>query len=264
MSTVVAPPQGSTLARSVKAEWIKLTSIRSTWWTALSMVVMGAGFTTVISGIVANDMANGTNGDPVGEYITQGLLFSQISAVVLGALVVTSEYGTGMIRSTLAATPVRSTVMAAKAIVLSLFLFVMGTFTAFAGYFGGNAFFRHAGVGVSLGDPHMLRSMFGAGLYMAGLGVLAAAIGLIVRSTAAAISIVLGLVFIIGQVVQLIPGTVGEWIMKLMPGNAGPGIVVPVSFGPHMLDPWTGFAVFVAEVALLTLAGLALFQKRDA
>ena len=80
----------------------------------------------------------------------------------------------------------------------------------------------------------------------------------------AAISIVLGLVFIIGQVVQLIPGTVGEWIMKLMPGNAGPGIVVPVSFGPHMLDPWTGFAVFVAEVALLTLAGLALFQKRDA
>ena len=67
--------------------------------------------------------------------------------------------------------------------------------------------------------------MFGAGLYMAGLGLLAAAIGLLVRHTAAAISIVLALVFIIGQVVQLIPGTFGEWVMKLMPGNAGPGIV---------------------------------------
>lgn len=264
MSTLVAAPSGNALGRTVKSEWIKLSSIRSTWWTALSMVVMGAGFTTIICGVVANDMANGTNGDPAAEYITQGLIFSQISAVVLGALVITSEYGTGMIRSTLAATPIRSTVLAAKAIVLSGFLFVMGTMTAFAGYFGGNAFFRNAGVGISLGDPHILRSMFGAGLYMAGLGLFAAAIGLLVRHTAAAISIALGLVFIIGQVVQLIPGTVGEWVMKLMPGNAGPGIVVPVDFGPHMLAPWTGFAVFLAEIAILTLAGLALFQKRDA
>jgi ABC-2 type transport system permease protein len=264
MSTLIASRPSSSLRRTVRAEWIKLTSIRSTWWTALAMVVMGAGFTTIICGVVANDMANGTNGDPAGEYITQGLIFSQISAVVIGALVVTSEYGTGLIRSTLAATPVRARVLAAKALVLSGFLFVIGTATAFAGYFGGNAFFRNAGVGISLSDEHILRSMFGAGLYMAGLGVLAAAIGLLVRHTAAAISIVLALVFIIGQVVQLIPGTFGEWVMKLMPGNAGPGIVVPVSFGEHMLSPWTGFAVFVGEIALLSLAGLALFQRRDA
>ena len=264
MSALVAERSGGVLPRTIKSEWIKLTSIRSTWWTALSMVVLGAGFTTIISGVVASDMANGTNGDPAAEYITQGLIFSQISAVVLGALVMTSEYGTGMIRATLASTPGRGTVLAAKALVLSGFLFVIGTLTAFAGYFGGNAFFRHAGVGISLGDPHILRSMFGAGLYMAGLGVLAAAIGLLVRHTAAAISIVLGLVFIIGQVVGLIPGAVGEWIMKLMPGNAGPGIVVPVNFGDDMLTPWTGFAVFVAEIAVLFLAGLYVFRKRDA
>ncbi|MCW2749019.1 MAG: conserved rane protein of unknown function, Probable transport protein, partial [Aeromicrobium sp.] len=179
----------------------------------LAMIVMGAGFTTIICGVVANDIASGRSGDSPAEYITQGLIFSQISAVVLGALIVTSEYGTGMIRSTLAATPVRARVLAAKALVLSSFLFVIGVVTAFAGYFGGNAFFRNAGIGISLGDPHILRSMFGAGLYMAGLGLL-------VRHTAAAISIVLALVFIIGQVVQLIPGTFGEWVMKLMPGNA--------------------------------------------
>ena len=264
MSTVVAPRTDRGLGRTVQAEWIKLASTRSTWWTSLLMIVVGAGFTIVVCGLVANDMANGTNGDPPGEYITQGLIFSQISAVVLGALVVTSEYGTGLIRSTLAATPIRSTVLAAKAIVLSGFLFVVGVVTAFIGYFGGNAFFRHAGVGISLGDPHILRSLIGAGLYMAGLGVLAAAIGRLVRSTAAAISIGLPLIFIIGQVVQLIPGTVGEWITKLMPGNAGPPIVVPVDFGEHMLGPWTGFAVFVAEIAVLSVAALALFQKRDA
>jgi ABC-2 type transport system permease protein len=264
MSTLAAPPTSASLGRTVKAEWIKLISIRSTWWTTLAMVVMGAGFTTIICGVVAGDLADGTSSDSTGEFITQGLLFSQISAVVIGALVVTSEYGTGMIRSTLAATPVRARVLAAKAIVLAGFLFVVGTATAFIGYFGGNAFFRNKGIGISLGDEHILRSMFGAGLYMAGLGLLAAAIGLLVRHTAAAISIVLALVFIIGQVVQLIPGTFGEWVMKLMPGNAGPGIVVPVSFGDNMLTPWTGFAVFVGEIALLSIAGLALFQKRDA
>lgn len=263
MSAVALSPTGGFLGRTVKSEWIKLASIRSTWWTALAMVVMGAGFTTIICGIFANDIAAGSNDSP-GEFITQGLIFSQIPAVVIGALLVTSEYGTGMIRSTLAATPMRARVLVAKAIVLSGFLFVVGTATAFIGYFGGNAFFRNEGVGISLGDEHILRSMFGAGLYMAGLGVFAAAMGLIVRNTAAAISIVLALVFIIGQVVQLIPGTFGEWVMKLMPGNAGPGIVVPVSFGPHMLSPWTGFAVFVGEIALLGLAGYSLFKKRDA
>jgi ABC-2 type transport system permease protein len=264
MSTMTAAPTSPSLGRTVRSEWIKLSSIRSTWWTTLAMIVLGAGFTTIISGVVAGDIASGKSHDSPGEYITQGLIFSQISAVVIGALVVTSEYGTGLIRATLAATPVRSRVLAAKAIVLSGFLFVVGTVTAFLGYFGGNAFFRSEGIGISLGDEHILRSMFGAGLYMAGLGLLAAAIGLLVRHTAAAISIVLALVFIIGQVVGLIPGTFGEWVMKLMPGNAGPGIVVPVSFGEHMLAPWTGFAVFVGEIALLGLAGFALFKKRDA
>jgi ABC-2 type transport system permease protein len=264
MSAVAATRAGGTFGRTVHSEWVKLASIRSTWWTTLAMIVVGAGFTTIICGVYADDIANGTSNDSTGEFITQGLLFSQISAVVIGALVVTSEYGTGLIRATLAATPVRSRVLAAKAVVISGFLFVVGTVTAFAGYFGGNAFFRSQGVGISLTDEHILRSMFGAGLYMAGLGLLAAAFGLLLRHTAAAISVVLGLVFIIGQVVGLIPGTVGEWIMKLMPGNAGPGIVVPVSFGEDMLAPWTGFAVFVAEITLLGLAGFAVFRKRDA
>jgi ABC-2 type transport system permease protein len=264
MTTMTAAPTTGSLGRTVRSEWIKVASIRSTWWTTLAMIVLGAGFTTIISGVVAGDIASGKSGDSPGEYITQGLIFSQISAVVIGALVVTSEYGTGLIRATLAATPVRSRVLAAKAIVLSGFLFVVGTVTAFLGYFGGNAFFSNKGIGISLGDEHILRSMFGAGLYMAGLGLLAAAVGLLVRHTAAAISIVLALVFIIGQVVSLIPGTFGEWVMKLMPGNAGPGIVVPVSFGDNMLAPWTGFAVFVGEIAVLSLAGFALFRRRDA
>jgi ABC-2 type transport system permease protein len=75
---------------------------------------------------------------------------------------------------------------------------------------------------------------------------------------------VLGLVFVVGNMVFLLPGAWGEWIGKLMPGNAGSGIATPVSFNPDVLSPWTGFGVFVAEVAALLLAALLVFRRRDA
>ena len=106
--------------------------------------------------------------------------------------------------------------------------------------------------------------MVGSGLYMAGLGLFAAAVGLLVRHTAAALSIVLALVFVVGNMVFLLPGAWGEWIGKLMPGNAGSPITAPVSFNPMVLDPWPGFAVFTAEVALVLLVGWGVFRRRDA
>ena len=106
--------------------------------------------------------------------------------------------------------------------------------------------------------------MVGSGLYMAGLGLLAAAVGLLVRHTAAALSIVLALVFVVGNMVFLLPGAWGEWAGKLMPGNAGGGIAAPVSFNPNLLDPWVGFAVFAGEVAAVLLVGYLTFRRRDA
>ena len=164
-----------------------------------------------------------------------------------------------MIRATLAATPRRGRVLAAKAVVLTGTLFVAGTITAFAGYFGGNWFLENEGVGIALSDEGVLRAMFGSGLYMAGLGLLAAVVGLLVRHTAAALSIVLALVFVVGTMVFLLPGAWGEWIGKLMPGNAGSPLTAPVSFNPNVLVPWTGFAVFTAEVAAVLLVAWLTF-----
>ena len=191
-------------------------------------------------------------------------MIAQIAAIVLGAMIVTGEYGTGMIRATLSATPGRGAVLAAKALVLTSTLFVVGTATAFGGYFGGNAFLENEGIGVALGDDGVLRAMFGSGLYMAGLGLCAAAVGLLVRHTAAALSIVLGLVFVVGNMVFLLPGAWGEWVGKLMPGNAGSAVAAPVSFNPMLLEPWAGFAVFTAEVAAVLLAGYLVLRRRDA
>jgi len=191
-------------------------------------------------------------------------MFAQITAIVLGTLAVTTEYGTGMIRATLAATPRRGVVLAAKSVVLTSTLFVAGTVTAFAGYVGGNWFFENQGIGIGLGEDGVLRAMFGSGLYMAGLGLFAAAVGLLIRHTAAALSVVLGLVFVVGNMVFLLPGAWGEWIGKLMPGNAGSGVAMPVSFNPTLLDPWVGFAVFSGEVAAVLLIGYLVFRRRDA
>ena len=185
------------------------------------LVFVGAGLTTLVCALSAEALARGDVGEPVGAFVTWGVVFAQVTAVVLGALVVTSEYGTGMIRATLAATPRRGAVLAAKAAVLASTLFVTGTLTALAGYLGGNWFLDREGIGLALTDDGVLRSILGSGLYMAGLGLFAAGVGLLVRHTAAALAVVLGLVFVVGNLVMVLPGAWGEWATKLMPGNAG-------------------------------------------
>ena len=255
---------GAGLPRALHAEWLKLWSVRSTGWSVAAMVVLGAGLTTLVCALAAPDLAAGQTGEPVGAFITWGLLFAQVTAVVLGALTVTAEYGTGMIRATLAATPRRGTVLVAKALVLTGTLFVAGVVTAVLGWLGGNAFLSAQGIGLSLGDDGVLRSLLGSGLYMAGLGLLAMAVGLLLRSTAAAVSVVLALVFLVGNLVMLLPGSLGEWLTKLMPGNAGSRIATPESFNPLLLDPWPGFAVFAAEVAVVLAVAAVTFSRRDA
>jgi ABC-2 type transport system permease protein len=249
---------------TLHAEWIKFWSVRSTFWSTAMLFVLGAGLTTLVCAASAGWLASAEADQSPLSFVTWGLMFAQITAIALGTLVVTSEYGTGMIRATLAATPRRGSVLAAKALVLSGTLFVVGTVTAFAGYLGGNWFLDNKGVGIALSDDGVLRSMFGSGLYMAGLGLFAAAVGLLIRHTAAALSVVLALVFVVGNMAFLLPGTWGEWTAKLMPGNAGSGIATPLSFDPGLLDPWVGFAVFTAEVTVALVAGYAVFRRRDA
>lgn len=271
-STVATAPVGDRTVADVdrpgfgsvlRAEWIKLRTVRSTSWTLVALVVLGAGLTVMICGLNAEWLASDDADESPGSFITWGMMLAPIAAVVLGAMVATSEYSTGMIRSTFAAVPKRGSVLAAKAIVLSAVLFVVATATAFVGYLGGNWFLDREGVGMAL-EGDVLRSMYGSGLYIAGVGLLTLAVGFLVRHTAAAISIVLALLLVIGNMVNLVPGEVGEWLVKLMPGNAGSVVSSPVPFNPNLLEPWTGFAVFAAEVAVLLGLAWVAVNRRDA
>lgn len=248
----------------LRGEWIKLWSVRSSVWTLVALFGFGAGLTAMICATTADGIASGETGESAASFITWGMMIAQVTAVVLGALVVSNEYSSGMIRTTVAATPQRGRVMLAKCAVLAGVLFVGGTLTAFAGYFAGNPFLDAEGVGVSLGDDGVIRAMVGSGLYLAVLGVFAAALAFLVRHTAAAISIGLALIFVVGSLVVLIPGEAGEWITKLMPGNAGGSIAAVVNFNPDALGPWTGFGVFCLETAALLSLAAFRFVRRDA
>ena len=249
---------------TLRAEWIKFWSVRSTTWSTVMLFVLGAGLTALICAASAGWLASSDADESPLSFVTWGMMFAQITAVVLGALVVTAEYGTGMIRATLAATPRRGSGRAAKALVLAGTLFVVGTATAFVGYLAGNWFLDREGIGVALSDEGVARALVGSGLYLAGLGLFAMAVGLLVRHTAAALSVVLALVFVVGNMAFLLPGTWGDWVAKLLPGNAGGVVTQAVPFEGQLLSPWNGFAVFAAEVLALLTIGYLVFQRRDA
>ncbi|WP_299953999.1 ABC transporter permease subunit [uncultured Modestobacter sp.] len=250
---------------ALNAEWIKFWTVRSSRWSLGLLFALGAGLTTLICWGAARDLAAGATTEVPETFITFGLLFSQLTAVALGALVVTSEYGTGMVRATLTAVPRRGRVLAAKAVVLAGVLFVAGVVTAFAGYLGGNWFLDREGFGVALSDDGVLRALVGNGLYLAGLGLFAMALGLLVRHTAAALTVGIALVLVVGNLAYALPGAWGEWVAKVMPGNAGGTVAQVLPFnGGAVLGPWTGFGVFAAETAALLIVATLVFRRRDA
>ncbi|MDF1605318.1 ABC transporter permease subunit [Nocardioides sp. YIM 152315] len=245
------------------AEWVKLHTVRSTWWTLLATFVLGAGLTILMCWGNADWLASPEADESPGSFITWGMMVAQITAVVLGALVVTTEYGTGMIRTSFAAVPARGKVLAAKSLLVVLVFGIVGTVTALVGYLGGNFFLDREGIGMPL-EGDVLRSMYGSGLYLAGIGLFTVAVGFLLRHTAGTISVVLALMLILGNMVNLVPGAVGEWLTKLMPGNAGSSISTPVAFNPNLLDAWAGFGVFVLEIAVLLAAAYVVVRRRDA
>jgi len=256
-------PAAAGFSHTLRAEWIKLWSVRSTSWTLLALMVLGVGLTALVCATSADWLASVEADESPTSFVTWGMMIAQLTAVVLGVLVVSSEYSSAMIRTTVAATPRRGRVLVAKAVVVTATLFVAGIVTAVLGYFAGNAYLDAAGVGVPLDADGVLRALVGNGLYLAVLGLFSVALAVLIRHTAGAISVGLALIFVLGNLVIVIPGTIGDWLEKLMPGNAGSAISTVQAFNPDLLGPWTGFGVFVAETLVLLGLAWVAFVRRD-
>ncbi|MGO3326089.1 ABC transporter permease [Gordonia sp. (in: high G+C Gram-positive bacteria)] len=260
--TTFSAPAAPGFGSVVKAEWIKLFSVRSTWWTLGATVVLGAGLTVVLCAANAEWLASESADESPGSFITWGMMIAQICAAVIGALCVTSEYGTRMVQATFAAVPSRGRVLVAKSLIVGPLMFVVGTFTALLGYFGGNFFLDAQGIGMPMAGA-VARSMYGSGLFMAGIALFSVGVGFVVRHTAGTITIVLAVILILGNMVMMVPGAFGEWLGKLMPGNAGQAVSTPVPFNPDLLSAWPGFGVFAFEVVAVLAAAWMLLRRRD-
>jgi len=254
----------------ISSEWLKIRTVRSTFWTLVTMFAGSAVVTFLIclaaAGQLAEDRAAGHPDS--GDIILLGLAFiGQIAAYVLGVMTISAEYSTGAIRTTLAAMPRRVEILVAKAILLAVIVFVVGLAAAFACFYLGNIPLTAKHVGVSISDPGVTRALLGSGLYLSGLSLFGLAMGFLLRHTAGAITVGLALIFVIGSLMALIPGSIGRWLYKVMPGNAGGQVS---HFGAYeatadrTFAPWTGFAVFMIEVGVLLIVGAVLFEKRDA
>jgi ABC-type transport system involved in multi-copper enzyme maturation permease subunit len=180
-------------------------------------------------------------------------------------LVISGEYSTGGIRTTLTAVPQRLRLLFAKALVLAVMAFVAGVITMFPSFWLGQLVLAtadaHPPIDVSLGDPNVLRAVLGGALYVAACGLLGFALGALLRHTAGAITSAIGIVFVLPIVANFLPGTWGDNVGKVL--NAG-GAITNTRPIDNQLAPWTGYAVFsLWWIVLLALAAV-LIRRRDA
>lgn len=256
--------------RLLESEWTKLRSVRSTVWSLALLAVLALGFTLLFTLLVSStwDTADPSDrasiiADPTGFILGVGFQFGQLTICVLGVLVITSEYSTGMIRASLLAAPRRTPMLLAKGVVFAVLVFVVAEIVAFACFFLGSAI-MHKDAPVSIGDSGVLRAVIGAGLYLAVLGLFSMAIGAIVRHTAAGITGVIGLVLVLQPLAQLLPGSLGDHIHAYLPSEAGHLIAQAHRSSGDLLGPWEGFGVFCLWTAVLLAIASFLLQRRDA
>jgi ABC-2 type transport system permease protein len=254
------------LGGALRSEFTKIRSVRSTYWTLFAMVVVTIGIGALACvGAINRPHAAGPLSDPT-QHSLIGLVLGQLIIVVLGALAITAEYSTGMIRTSLSVQPRRGTVLAAKGIVFTLVSLVSGLIASFGSFFIGQAILSTKNLNTSLGDPNVLRAVIGGGLFLAVCGMLAFGLGTLLRHTAAAISASIGLLFVLFVLVNFLPSNWQDHVDKWIPFNAGMQIwtTATQSGSPHMFAPWTGFAVFLGYAVIAIIAGAIVFLRRDA
>jgi ABC-type transport system involved in multi-copper enzyme maturation permease subunit len=260
-------PGPAGFGRLLRCEWTKIWSVRSTAWSLAILVVGGIGLAALIAGVMAARWDTLSAADRLAITVKgafgPGLTFAQLPLCVLGVLVITSEYTTGMIRSSLLAVPRRTPLLAAKAAVFAVVAFAAGELLAFASVPIAQAMIGSR-VPDSLSDPATLRAAFGAGLYLAALGLFALAVGALIRHTAAAITAVIMIFVAFGDLSQLLPGTVGRHINAYMPANAGILVTHTSQQAADLLSPWQGLGVLCLWTALLLAAAGFLLVRRDA
>lgn len=196
-------------------------------------------------------------------YSLSGTLIAQLAVVVVGALAITGEHASGMIRASFAAVPQRRLVLAAKAVALAAVMLVTSEAASFAAFLLGQAILSTHSLQVGLSSPAALRSVVGAGLYLTVLALLALGIGTIVRHSAGAIAVLFGLLLVLPGATEPLPHSWQTAINPYLPSYAGQAVFT-TGEDLHLLAPWSGFGLFCLYAAVAFAAALISIERRDA
>lgn len=251
---------------ALHAEWIKLRSLRSTWYTIACLFVLGFGITILSASGANQDYWSGTDADraawdPTGHSL-KTFIVGQLVVGVLGILVVTSEFATGLMQTSLAATPRRHRLLAAKAIVATAVAAVAGQVLMFVSFFIGQAILAGQEVpSAHLGDQGVLQAIVGGGLYLSAITLLAVGLGTILRATAGALATLVGIVFLVPALAGLFPSWV-QGVFDFWPTLGAAAIfgTVPDPDFPH---PWLNLGGLWIGVAAVLTAAFVVFRRRD-
>ncbi len=278
----------------LRSEFTKLRSVRSTYWTIAALFIVSVGI-AALAGVAVTSNLHGNPANKAGLDATQASLggffeLGQLVVAVLGALAITSEYSTGMIRTSLTAMPRRGTVFAGKLIVFSTVTLIVSVITSFISFFVGQALMSGTGVSASLfhsvsvplgvistptsttfvgtiviSPGTVLTAIVGTALFVTSVALIAFGLGAIIRHTAGAITSAIGLMFVLPIIIQLLPNTWRWDIMRFFPDAAGR--VLSVTIGqqnPHLWSAWPQFGVTLIYAAVILAIGGYLFRTRDA
>jgi ABC-2 type transport system permease protein len=249
-----------TQIRVLRSEWTKFRSLRSTLFTLLLAAALMIGLGALLSAIAANQPQGFDPGQTAVSTSLTGTFFAQLSVGVLGVLLITGEYSTGMIRASLAVVPARLPMLWAKLAVCAVAVFITMLVSSLIAFLLGQALLSGKHLNVTLSHSGALRSVIGAGLYLTVAAITALALGALLRNTAAAISTFVAVFFVIPPLTLLLPASWTDHFVQYLPSNAG-GMLIDGTYGVgHPLSPWTGFAVMCGYAVILI--GLAAWRLR--
>ena len=259
-------PQRLSQARVMRSEWTKLRTQPSAAWALLSGVVLTIGFGVLYCLVRVTRPPHGaaavSSFDPTAISLA-GINLAQLAFGVLGVLLISSEYATGLIRASFAAVPGRLPVLWSKAAVFALVTCTLSVPAAFAAFGVGQSILSRQHLGTTLGMPGVARAVLGSALYLALIGLLGLGLGALIRSTAGAIAALFGVLFAVPLVAAFLPGSWSDDVSKYLPAQAGLAVTA-VRPDPSSLAPWAGLGVLCLYTAVVLVLGALRMHHRDA
>lgn len=251
----------------VRSEWTKFRTVQSTYWTFLVAIVLGIGLAALVSGISASHYATDVTlrlrWDPAERSLRPEWFLAQLAFAVLGVLTVTSEYSTGMIRTSLTAVPRRLRMMTAKLLVFGVVAVIVGEVISVVAFSIGQMLIHGKAPSASFGQNDVLRVVLGAGLYLLFMGLLGSGFAVLVRHAAAGIALVVGVLFILPGIAQALPTSWSQPIEEYWPTNAGQQLMT-IHRNSHTLSAWWGFGEFALFTFVVIAVAFWALERRDA